>query len=276
MAATAASAAGARASPFEELLKLGSALGFAGARGDGAAASDQRKRGGGGGGGGGSGHHSSGGGGGTTTANLSAIAEAVECCQEAHRARAELLRLRELERLARLAAPPALAARRAALDAASDALARASRGRLALAARLRDARVRPGVPVDPARQPEFSALLRHAAGGAAILRQGGRLLRWASAAGEAGAGAGGEGGGGAAEAGGKGAAAAAAAAAAASGGMLLEAARWEEALRPLPEAAAACQERVEALEAFADAMRRDRGEGAEDEGGGRDDGPGGG
>jgi hypothetical protein len=173
---------------------------------------------------------------------LTAIAEAVEACQETHRARAELLRLRELEGLAPLAAPAALSRRCAALGAASDALARVSRERVALARRLREARVRPGVPVDPARQPDFSALLRHAAGGAAILEHGGRLLRGAVEEGG--------GGGGVGERPGNAGKAKAAAAAA----------RWEEALRPVQEAAVACKERVDALEAFARAMA------AEDEG----------
>jgi hypothetical protein len=222
------------ASPFDELLRLGSSLGLKPAASPSTAATATTAA--------------------TTrrpppptTQNLSAIADAVECCQEAHRARAELLRLRELERLAPLAAPRALARRRAAIDGASRALERTADGRLALARRLREARVRPGVPVDPARQPEFSALLRHAAGGGAILRHGGRLLREAV---EEVRGGGGE--------------SAAAAAAAAAGGRSRTqnpqraaaeaAARWEEGLRPLAEAAAACRERVEALEAFARAM----------------------
>jgi hypothetical protein len=173
----------------------------------------------------------------SATTNLSAIAEAVEACQETHRARAELLRLRELEGLAPLAAPAVLARRGAALGSASAALSRVSRERVAVARRLREARVRPGIAVDPARQPDLSALLRHAAGGAAILEHGGRLLR--GAVGE---------GGGEQQARGPGGAAGGSKAAAAA------AERWEEALRPVQEAAVACKERVDALEAFSRAM----------------------
>jgi hypothetical protein len=89
-----------------------------------------------------------------------------------------------------------------------------------VADRLRAAKLRPAVPVEPSAQPDFDALLQQGAAGRPLLDHGGVALRWAAA---------------------------------------LEAppSCWEDTLRGIPEGARACRQHLAAVARFGAALERE-------------------
>eukprot|EP00877_Chromochloris_zofingiensis_P013822 jgi/Chrzof1/8694/Cz03g20230.t1 len=86
-----------------------------------------------------------------------------------------------------------------------------------IADRLRSIKVRPTITVDPAHQPDFSALLLHTAGGQAVLQQGANSLDWALE-------------------------------------QDIKPSCWEDHLKAIPDAAKACNEQMQALDSFSHAL----------------------
>lgn len=109
--------------------------------------------------------------------------------------------------------PSCLQRRAAAMCANTETLKRIITSKHVIADRLRASKLRPSVPVDPAHQREFEALLQQSAGGRALLDHGALALGWAAA-------------------------------------LDAPPSCWEDTLRSIPEGTRACRAHLKSLSAF--------------------------